>query len=247
MNEKILKDIGLTDAEIRVFIELSKVDSAMASEIAGKVGIYRTNVYDILESLIEKGLVSYIIKANRKHFIASKPQKLLDYLREKEQKIKEQEKHIQDLIPLILKLKKPKQEELKAEIYRGKEGLKTLLTDMLNNCNGQYHCLGYSAVSSQIIPYYYSHWNKRRIKMKVSRKMVTKEQMRNNEFVKSALTKVRYLPDEYNIPISTMIYGNKIWVLILSDNDHVSLLVESEKMVKSFLNYFNELWKVAKP
>jgi len=247
MNEKVLKEIGLTDAEIKVFIELSKVESAMASEISEKVGIYRTNIYDILESLIKKGLVSYIIKANRKHFIASKPHKLLDYLKEKEQKIKEHEKQVQELIPLLLKLKKPKREELKAEIYRGKEGLKTLLADMLNNCKGQYCCLGYSAVSSQIIPYYYKHWNKKRIKMKVSRKMITKEQMRNNEYVKSPLTKVRFLPDEYNIPISTMIYGNKIWILILSDKDHISLLIESEKMVKSFLNYFNTLWKVAKP
>ena len=88
MDEKILKEIGLTDAEIKVFIELSKVDSAMASEIAEKVGIYRTNIYDIFEALIKKGLVSYIIKANRKHFMASKPQKLLDYLKEREEKIK---------------------------------------------------------------------------------------------------------------------------------------------------------------
>ena len=36
MDEKILKEIGLTEAEIRVFIELSKVDSAMATEIAKK-------------------------------------------------------------------------------------------------------------------------------------------------------------------------------------------------------------------
>jgi sugar-specific transcriptional regulator TrmB len=246
MDEKILKEIGLTEAETKVFIELSKIDSAMASEIAEKVGIYRTNIYDIFESLIKKGLVSYIIKSNRKHFIASKPQKLLGYLKEREEKIKEQEKQVQDLIPILLKLKQPKKEELKAEIYRGKEGLKALLEDMLNNCNRMYYCLGYSAVSSKIIPYYYLHWNKRRIKMKVSRKMIAKEQMKDNEFVKSPLTKVKFLPDSYDIPISTMIYGNKIWVLILTDDDHISLLIESEKLAKSFTNYFNQLWKLAK-
>jgi len=244
MDEKILKEIGLTDAEIRVFIELSKVDSSMASEIAEKVGIYRTNVYDILESLIEKGLVSYIIKANRKHFIASKPQKLLDYLNEKEQKIKEQEEQVQALIPLLLKLKQPKKEELKAEIYRGKEGLKALLNDMLNSKEIFY--LNYSAVSSHLIPYYHHHWNKKRIKKKIVRKMLTKEQMRNSEFVKSPFTKVRFMSDEYDNPISTMIYGNKIWILILLDNDQISLVVESEKVAKSFLNNFNELWKLAK-
>jgi len=245
MDEKVLKEIGLTDAEIKVFIELSKKDSAMASEIAEKVGIYRTNVYDILESLIEKGLVGYMIKANRKHFIASKPQKLLGYLKEKEEKIKEQEKQIQELIPILLKLKQPRQEELKAEIYRGKEGLKTLLNDMLNDKKTIYY-LGYSAVSQQIIPYFFIHWHKRRAKLKIKRKILTKEQMRNSEAIKMPLTEVRYLSDEHDTPISTMIYGNKIWILLPSDNDHISLLVESKKLSQSFLNYFETLWKLAK-
>lgn len=245
MDEKILKEIGLTDAEIKVFIELSKVDSAMASEIAEKVGIYRTNVYDILESLIEKGLVSYIIKANRKHYIASKPQKLLGYLKEKEEKIMEQEKQIQKLIPILLRLKQPRQEELKAEVYRGKEGLKTLLNDMLNERKTIYY-LGYSAVSQQIIPYFFIHWHKKRAKLKIKRKILTKGQMRDTEAIKMPLTEVKYLSDEYNTPISVMIYGDKMWVLIPSDNDHISLLIESKKLSQSFLNYFNQLWKLAK-
>lgn len=246
MDEKILKEIGLTDAEIKVFIELSKVDSAMASEIAEKVGIYRTNIYDILESLIEKGLVSYIIKANRKHFIASKPQKLLGYLREKGEKIKEQEKQIQEIIPILLNLKQPKQEELKAEIYRGKEGLKTLLNDMINERKTIFY-LGYSAITKQILPYFFIHWHKRRVKLKIKRKIIAKEQMREGEAVTLPLTEVKFLPDSYNIPISTMIYGDKIWVLIPSDNDHISLLIESKKLARSFLNYFELLWKLAKP
>ena len=43
-----------------------------------------------------------------------------------------------------------------------------------------------------------------------------------------------------------MIYGDKIWVLILSDNDHISLLIESKKLSRFFLDYFEQLWKVAK-
>ncbi len=245
MDTKILKDIGLTDAEIKVYIELSKTDSAMASEIAEKVNIYRTNVYDLLESLIEKGLVSYIIESNRKQYTASRPNKLLDYLKEKEEKIKIQQSEIQQLIPLILGLKQSKPEELRAEIYRGKEGLKNLLNDMLDEGH-EIHYLGYSAVSQNIIPYFFIHWHKRRKKLKIHRKIIAKEQMRDSEAIQKPFTQVRFLPDSYNIPISTMIYGNKIWILIPSDNDHVSLLIESGKLAKSFLNYFNELWKIAK-
>lgn len=246
MDEKVLRDIGLTPTEIKVFIELSKVESAMASEVAKRTGISRTNIYDLFESLIQKGLVSYIIKANRKHFMASKPQRLLDYLKEKEQKIKEQEKQVGELIPLLLQLKQPRSEELKAEIYRGKEGLKTLLDDIINEKKTIYY-LGYSAITKQILPFFYIHWHKRRAKLKIKRKIIAKEQMRKDEAVKLPLTTVRFLPDSYNIPISTMIYGNKVWVLIASDNDHISLLIESPKLAQSFMNYFGQLWKLARP
>ncbi|MFA5992495.1 MAG: helix-turn-helix domain-containing protein [Candidatus Pacearchaeota archaeon] len=245
MNTNVLKEIGLTDAEIKVFVELSKVESAMASEIAEKVGIYRTNTYDILESLIEKGLVSYIIKANRKHFLASKPEKLLSYLKEKEEKIKNQETQIQELIPILLSLKQSKQEELKAEIYKGKEGLKTLLNDMLNVKKEIYY-LGYSAITQKILPDYFESWQRKRINLKIKRIILAKEQMRNSEAIDQPMTQIKYLPDQFNIPISIMIYEKKIWVLIPSENDHISLLIESEKMTKSFLNYFNQLWKTAK-
>ncbi|MBI2131171.1 hypothetical protein HYU10_05400 [Candidatus Woesearchaeota archaeon] len=221
MDYKLLREIGLTDAEIRVYMELIKTDSAMASEVAEKVGIFRTNVYDLLESLIEKGLVSYIIKANRKHFIASKPQRLFDYLKEKEDKIREQEKQVKKLIPSLFKLKGPKTEELKAEIYRGREGLKTLLNDMLS-ARKIIHYLGYSGVSFDIIPYYTAHWQKKRVNKKIVRKILTKTQMRNSKALKYPFTKARFLPDHYNTPISTMIYNNKIWILMPSDNDHVS-------------------------
>ncbi|HIH31176.1 TPA: hypothetical protein HA235_00565 [Candidatus Woesearchaeota archaeon] len=245
MDTAVLKDIGLTDAEIKVYLELSKVDSAMASEIAEKINIYRTNVYDLLEALIEKGLVSYIIKFNRKHYVASRPNKLLDFLKEKEEKIKTQQSEIQQLIPILLNLKQPKEEELKAEIYRGKEGLKNLLNDMLDEGQEIYY-LGYSGISQNIIPYFLIHWHKRRVKLKIKRKILTKEQMRDSDAIKKPLTQVKFLPDSYNIPISIMIYGNKMWVIVPSDNDHISLLIESKKLAKSFLNYFNELWDVAK-
>ncbi|MBU0471724.1 MAG: hypothetical protein KKF65_03805, partial [Nanoarchaeota archaeon] len=86
----------------------------------------------------------------------------------------------------------------------------------------------------------------RRIKLKIKRKIIAKEQMKDDEAVKIPLTEVKFLPDSYNIPISTMIYGDKIWVLIPSENDHISLLIESKKLTQSFLNYFNQLWKIAK-
>ena len=68
MKEKALRKFGLSDREIRVYIVLLELGEALASKIAQKTDTPRTLVYDILEKLLDKGVVSYVIKSNKKYF-----------------------------------------------------------------------------------------------------------------------------------------------------------------------------------
>ena len=69
----------------------------------------------------------------------------------------------------------------------------------------------------------------------------------DNKAMKLPLTTARYVPDALNIPISTMIYGNKVWIMLPSGkDDHISILIESDKVSNSYRNYFNLLWKIAR-
>ncbi len=247
METSLLKEIGLTDNEIKVYLTMLEENENLASTIAEKTKINRSLMYTILNNLMEKGMVSYVVKENRKYFMATDPEKILNVLKEKEELIKIQEEAVTKLIPSLRKLKLPKKEgEIKVEIYKGKEGLKTLLEDMLKT-DKEYWCLGYSALAFDVLPYYTSHWHKKRIKMGVKRRIITKEQMRSNKAMKLPMTIARYVPDALNIPISTMIYGNKVWIMLPSGkDDHVSILIESDKIANSHRNYFNLLWKIAK-
>ena len=65
MNKDLLKSIGLTDIEIEVYLAIIDLGSCLAGEIARKTGIHRRTVYDAINRLIEKGLVSYIKTYNR--------------------------------------------------------------------------------------------------------------------------------------------------------------------------------------
>ena len=83
-----LKQLGLNDNEIKVYVTMLKIGLSTASTISEKTGLYRPYVYDTLEKLIDKGLVSYVIKDNKKHFQADHPKKLIENLKEKEENIK---------------------------------------------------------------------------------------------------------------------------------------------------------------
>ena len=62
METSLLREIGLTDNEIRIYIELLKQGEALASELANRTKVNRTLTYQILNKLIEWGLISYVIK-----------------------------------------------------------------------------------------------------------------------------------------------------------------------------------------
>ena len=58
--EHILKELGLTHLEIKLYKFLLLDGPNHAGLISRKTGVHRRNVYDALERLIQKGLVSYI-------------------------------------------------------------------------------------------------------------------------------------------------------------------------------------------
>ena len=58
----MLKEFGLTETEEKVYLSLLKQGTSLASDIIKKTQLHRTTIYDVLERLISKGFVSYIIQ-----------------------------------------------------------------------------------------------------------------------------------------------------------------------------------------
>jgi sugar-specific transcriptional regulator TrmB len=66
MDQKFLEEAGLTPIEVRIYLVLLEKGSIRAGEITRHTGIHRRNVYDAIERLVQKGLVSYIKTNNRR-------------------------------------------------------------------------------------------------------------------------------------------------------------------------------------
>ena len=96
-----LKLLGLTDGEIKVYLALLKLGPATNSPIARNTGLQSSTVYYCLNSLIEKGFVSYIKKGDRKHFSPLNPEDILDVLSRKESELQQQKQRIKKAIPQL--------------------------------------------------------------------------------------------------------------------------------------------------
>ena len=83
MVEKVLKNLGLNDKEIKIYLACLRLGPSPVRKIAQESGVNRGTAYDILRSLIKLGLVSYYHKDKNQYFIAENPEKLKEALDQK--------------------------------------------------------------------------------------------------------------------------------------------------------------------
>jgi sugar-specific transcriptional regulator TrmB len=120
-----LKQIGLNKSEITVYLYLLEEGLSSPPHIAKGTGIARTNCYNILLILKEKGLVEEHQAGKRKAYISSDPEALLRTLEKKKEAV---ERLLPDLRGLYtLQKNKPK-----IRFYEGWEQVKEIYLQTLN-------------------------------------------------------------------------------------------------------------------
>jgi sugar-specific transcriptional regulator TrmB len=121
---EIFQKLGLVKNEARIYETLLKEGESPVGHISTKSKVHRRNVYDTLNRLIEKGLVFEIAQEKENRYKAVDPNKLMELIQEKQNIL---EKVMPDLQSLYAGT--PHDEEI--FIYRGPEGWKNYMRDML--------------------------------------------------------------------------------------------------------------------
>lgn len=234
--KNILQTLGLEEKEAKVYLALLSLAESTATIISEKTNLDRTLIYQLANKLIEKGLLSYFIKNNVKYFSAADPKKLL-------QDLKEKEKQLQKAMPKLINLTKTKEQETKVEIYRGKEGLKTILKDILRT-KKDLIAFGEEGRFQKVLPIDVQRYIKDLIKHKIFERILVREDLRS-KIISSKNSEFRYLPKEYLASVTTVVYANKTANFIWTPPYYV-ILTKNKEVADSFRSQFEALWKIAK-
>lgn len=241
MNEDILLSVGLVKNEAKVYLALLKLGSASISEISKKSNVERTLIYGIIEKLMDKGLVSSIVKINKKYFEPAEPEKVLDILKEKQ-------KIIEDAMPELKDLYKSENKKQEVSHFKGKEGAKTILEILLKENTKEWRVFGTTGKTSEMLSWYLPQFHRKRIEKKILFKAIySKESLdRAKDVKKLKLTEVKLLPEEYMTPTHINAVGDKVGIILWSE-EPLGILIENKEIADSFKNYFELLWKIANP
>ncbi|MGV8161759.1 MAG: TrmB family transcriptional regulator [Candidatus Nanoarchaeia archaeon] len=235
--ESELQKAGLSQNESKCYISLLKIGSASANEISRKSGIHRVSVYDALRGLTEKGLISQITKANKMLFEVGNPERINSIIKEKETQLEDARKIIPELL-LDFNMAKQKQE---IHSFKGAAGVKTILNSMLTS-KTEILDFGAEYKIKEFLPYDYIHWDKERISKKIKMRIVANLKIKPT---KIKLTKIKYIPSEFNSSVSTYIFDEKVAMIMWVDKP-LGIVVEHKAVYDSYKNYFEYLWRTAK-
>jgi len=237
MNKDDLVKLGLSVNESLVYLVLLDIGKAKAGLISKKSQINRTTTYDSLSKLIDRGLVSYSMETNKKLFSPSSPSKLLE-------NIKDQEFMLKEILPeLESKFFSIKNKE-SSNIYEGKKGIKYILNDVLKH--KEYYTFGSSGKFLEIMSHDFLLFQKKKKELKVKGRVILPISEKDSETVKMSFTLFKFIPNEYSSLSSTIIYGNNIAIIVWSQKP-IATVITSDQVSKSYKNYFEVLWKIAKP
>lgn len=247
---KTLENIGLTKNEIKIYLALIDLGLTSTGPLIKKTGIHTSKVYDGLERLTEKGLVSHIIKSSTKYFKAVSPDRILDFIQDKKKKLEEQEKEVLSIIPQLKSKQKSDLDETKAEIFQGWKGMETVYKMLRNKLKkgDLNYIFGASRGEDEkrVQEFFTRHINflgQKGIKQKI----IFNEEARGNLPIYEKyprLFQMKYL--ENTTPSEINIWADNIMVVILRKNPTV-ILINDKKVAHSFIQYFNAMWMIAKP
>jgi len=129
----ILKELGFQDKEIEVYFALLPLGSASIRTLAEKTGINRGTIYDVLESLTNRGFIAAEKKGGRRKFIIKSPEELLESLEVKEKNLENQKKKIKEALPEFLSFYAKQGGRPSVEYFDDDEGIKKILDDILDS------------------------------------------------------------------------------------------------------------------
>lgn len=249
MNTELFKELGFTEGEIKVYFALLEHGRSKTGEISKYSGVHTSKVYLILDRLIEKGLVSYIIEANIKYFQPSDPERLIEYVDTKKRLLSEQEDELKKMLPIIKERQKFAKYKQSASVYEGIKGIKTLFEEMLASWKkGEEYLVfapGDEFKSKKINEFFKKHHLKR-IERGIIVKVIALESQR--EFYKNEYKGIKNFEFKFSplaLPAGVNIVGNKVSMLI-GEPYPTAYLIDSPLMAQRYKEFFHEVWKVAK-
>lgn len=242
MSLEVLEELGLSPNEAKIYEALLSLKEAGVGEISSKAKIHRRNVYDAVNRLIDKGLIFPILSKNERIYSPVDPDKLTEI-------IKEKEINLNRILPELRSRFESRQVTQEAYIYRGVEGFKNYLRDILRVGEDVYLIgakLGwFDPHLKTFLTQFLKEAKRKEITFHHVYDEIVKE--KGQEAVKILGGEYRFIPAEYKTESAIDIFGEYVVTftglsLKKIDNDVTLFILKDARLAESYRTWFKFIY-----
>jgi sugar-specific transcriptional regulator TrmB len=235
MDEKIFEEIGLTNAETKVYIALLKEGATTAGPLLDSTSLGNSTLHKTLNKLVSKGFASFTIKGKIRQYKAADPENIMKFIKEKETKF-------ESLLPQLKGMQSPVEKQ-EADVYEGFAGLKSMLYEFIKNAKKGDEYLFFSFYTKNPDDFdnvynFYKEFEKDRKKVGVVVKGIAPSSIKD-KFKGRDIKNLKFV--DFSVPLNISVFNDKV-VFTPWEDRKVSFLIHSKQLADSFRVFFYSIW-----
>jgi sugar-specific transcriptional regulator TrmB len=234
MDTNILENIGLTPSEIKIYLALLELGPSSAGKVLEKAGIQNSVFHFCVNKLIDKGLVSYVIKGKSKVYSAADPENFLLYLKDKENEVK-------TLLPELKARQAIIKDKSEVEMFVGIKGvinaLNTFIKDAKKGDEFLFFPLDVENKNEEVQEFYERYDLKRKSKGLITKGIAPIKH--KYLFEKRTYLKMKY--SDKPLPSNSAICNDGM-ILISWDETPHAVIIKAKNLVNNQKEFFYNFW-----
>lgn len=246
MLESVLKNIGLSDKEARVYLTALELGEESVQNIARKAKINRPTAYNMIRALMKRGLMSTIEKGKKQYFNAESPERLMNLVKAKEEEYKLLERSVSEVLPELKAVFNKAGEKPRIRYFEGKEGLKEIQKDIIDSKPKElleiYSVDEVRAVFTEEESR--NQWKQVRIVNNTNIKHIYNRSLGPFDLKqRDRIINEKWVSEEdFPFTSDVGIYNDKVFIASLKGNLQ-GIIIENKEVAKTFTSFFKLAWR----
>lgn len=249
MHKELLIELGLSQNEAIIYEYLLANGESLAGNIIKKTPLKRGVVYNALTDLVKKGLIKQSKKGKILSFSPNHPDKLREYIENREREVKKAEISLESQMPLLLSSFNLVSGQPGVRIYEGKDGLAKTLNDSLSS---RTEILTYADIfgMEKYLGRANDKYVKKRKELGITKRGIVPDTDYAKKYLKDydkSVTKIKFIDaKKYPLSLEMEIYDNKVSFMTFSEKKLIGVIIENEEIYKTQKSIFEIVWESAK-
>lgn len=251
MHKEYLQQAGLSEGEALVYDYLLKNGERSAGEVIEKTSLKRGNTYNILESLVVKGLIVQHDKNKVAHFRVEDPRALLNLIDRNKEMLETKRKAVESILPSLVSQYQLSTNKPVVSYYEGRAGYAHILADTLTSKTEVLQYADIEIIETHFRKESDDHVQKRATLHIEKRFIVIDSPFTRNLYAnlnEEAVSKVKAIEKgESPFDVAMHIYDGKVSYATLVQGKIVAVIIEDVHIYNMHKHLFDVMYNKASP